>query len=86
MTFPGDVLIGPILRAIVGQPKPRREPIKLPDDRGYGGPDRRFNGWPHSHQVLIGRCPFWLVCVLSGISVGFVYCLLATAFLEALPR
>ena len=30
--FPGDVLIGPILRAIFGQPKPRREPIKLPDE------------------------------------------------------
>ena len=48
MTFPGDVLIGPLIRAIFGQPKPRREPIKLPDDRGYGGPDRRFNGWPNT--------------------------------------
>ena len=47
MTFPGDVLIGPILRAVFGQPKPRREPMPMPDDRGYGGPDRRFNGWPN---------------------------------------
>ena len=47
MTFPGDVLIGPILRAIFGQPKPRREPIKLPDDRGYGGPAKTFSGWPN---------------------------------------
>lgn len=48
MTFPGDVLIGPILRAIFGPPKPRREPLQLPDDRNYGGPVRRFNGWPNT--------------------------------------
>jgi len=48
VTFPGDVLIGPILRAIFGPPKPRREPLQLPDDRNYGGPERRFNGWPNT--------------------------------------
>ena len=48
MTFPGDVLFGPILRAIFGPSKPRREPLQLPDDRNYGGPERRFGGWPNT--------------------------------------
>jgi hypothetical protein len=41
-------LLHDILRAIFGQPKPRREPLQLPDDRNYGGPERRFNGWPNT--------------------------------------
>ena len=48
MTFPGDVLIGPLIRAVFGQPKPRREPMRLPDDRNYGGPTMKFNGWPNT--------------------------------------
>ena len=80
--FPGDVLIGPVLRAIFGQPKPRREPLKMPDDRGYGGPTMKFNGWPHSHQVLIGRCPAWLAEFLGAAGLGFLYCLIVGALVR----
>jgi hypothetical protein len=44
--FPGDVLVGPIIRALFGQPK-YREVAKPPDDRNYGGPEKKFNGWPN---------------------------------------
>ncbi len=40
-------LLREIFPAIFGQSKPRREPIKLPDDRGYGGPAKTFSGWPN---------------------------------------
>ena len=40
-------LLREIFRAVFGQPRPRHEPIKLPDDRGYGGPTMKFNGWPN---------------------------------------
>jgi hypothetical protein len=46
--FPGDVLFGPLFRAVFGPPKPRRQPLQLPDDRNYGGPERSFNGWPNT--------------------------------------
>jgi hypothetical protein len=41
-------LLHDILRAIFGPPQPRREPPQPPDDRNYGGPERRFNGWPNT--------------------------------------
>ena len=82
MTFPGDVLIGPLIRAIFGQPKPRREPMPMPDDRGYGGPDRRFSGWPHSYPVLSGRCPLWLAVFLGAAGLAFLFVLVAHGFWE----
>ena len=82
MTFPGDVLIGPILRAIFGQPKPRREPMPMPDDRGYGGPTMKFNGWPHSYPVLSGRCPAWLAVFLGAAGLGFLVTLIVGALIR----
>jgi hypothetical protein len=41
-------LLHDILRAVFGPRKTRREPLQLPDDRNYGGPDRRFDGWPNT--------------------------------------
>jgi hypothetical protein len=41
-------LLHDILRAVFGPPKTRREPLKMPDDRNYGGPERRFDGWPNT--------------------------------------
>ena len=82
--FPGDVLVGPLLDAIFGPRKPRPAPVPIRDDRNYGGPSRRFYGWPHSYPVLIGRCPLWVAVSLGAGGVGFLVPLLADAFWRAL--
>ena len=78
MTFPGDVLFGPLIRAVFGPPKPRREPARAPDDRHYGGPSMPFAGWPHSRRVSDG-CPDWLALALGLGGVLFLGWLMLSA-------
>ena len=75
-------LLREIFSAIFGQPKPRREPMQMPDDRGYGGPAKTFTGWPHSYPVLIGRCPLWLAVFLGAAGLAFLFVLVAHGFWE----
>ena len=81
MTFPGDVLLGPLIRAVFGPPKPRREPTRAPDARHYGGPSVPFSGWPHSRRVPDG-CSDWLAVFLGAAGLAFT----AMAFLAAGSR